>query len=91
MRRSRPAAGRVNGFIYAGNITDPLLQKLGLKNIRREFYKSFDACAVLPKNGRGGPVDQWLVTAMAAANKDPAFNAAIEPLLSSNQGPEWQV
>ena len=76
------AAGRIDGYIYAGNIVDPLIETLHLTNIRRRFYKVFDAAGVLPKDGNGGRADQLLTAAMTAAAGDPGFDAAIATLLS---------
>ena len=85
------AAGRIDGYVFAGNITDPILQKLGLTNIRRAFYKTFDATAVMLKENRSGPADQFFIQAMAAVAEDNEFHAATEKALSGYKGPDWHL
>jgi polar amino acid transport system substrate-binding protein len=82
-------SGRIDGYIFAGNATDPLVEDLGLKNIRRDFYKIFDVCGVLPKDGGGGPIDRLLTAAMQAVHGDPQFQSAIRTVLSGYRG-DWQ-
>ena len=53
-------AGRIDGFIFADNATDPVIKRAGLKGIRRQLYRRFDVKIVLPKGGTGGPTDQFL-------------------------------
>ncbi len=84
------AAGRIDGFIYAANVADAILQELGLKNIHRDLIKVFDVSGVLPKGGRGGPTDLGFSKAMAAVEDDAAYKAAIQKALSAYKGPDWQ-
>ena len=51
--------GRIDGVLFAGNVIDPFIQKFGLKQIRRAFFENMVFGGVIPKNGRGGPTDQW--------------------------------
>jgi polar amino acid transport system substrate-binding protein len=83
-------AGRLDGYIFAGNVIDPILQQLALKNVRRKFFKSFASAAVLPKSGVGGAVDKQFGQAVAAAANDPAFTGAIRKILAGYKGTDWQ-
>jgi polar amino acid transport system substrate-binding protein len=82
-------SGRIDGYIFAANAVDPLVEALGLKNIHRDFYKIFDVCGVLPKGGGGGSVDRLLTAAMQEAAGDAEFKAAIQKVLSGYRG-DWQ-
>lgn len=57
-------AGRIDGFIFADNASDPLVAKLGLKNIKRQLYKVFDVKIILPKGSQGGDVDKFFSEAI---------------------------
>jgi polar amino acid transport system substrate-binding protein len=83
-------AGRIDGYIFAGTTSDAVIQALGLKNIHRTLYKTFDVVGVLPKEAHGGPADRWFTAALAAAHDDPAFIALGKKLNSGYRGPDWQ-
>jgi polar amino acid transport system substrate-binding protein len=83
-------AGRIDGYIFAGTTSDAVVQALGLKNLHRTLYKTFDVVGVLPKAGRGGRADRWFDTAMAAVHDDPTFVALGKKLNSGYRGPDWQ-
>lgn len=72
--------GRIDGFVYADSVTDPILKELGLKNIRRTLYKVFDVAAVLPKGTAEGPLDQMLIEGLAKLKADGRYQAIIGPV-----------
>lgn len=57
-------AGRIDGFIFADSVSDPIIKKEQLSNIKRQLYKVFDSMFVLPKGKKGGETDQMLSAAM---------------------------
>ncbi len=57
-------AGRIDGFIFADNACDPLVKKLGLKNLKRQLYKVFDVKIILAKGQQGGDVDKFFSSAI---------------------------
>lgn len=44
-------AGRIDGFVFADDATDPVVKQLGLKSIKRQLYKRFDVKVILPPKG----------------------------------------
>ena len=53
-------SGRIDGFLWAQEEADLVLQKLKLSQIRREFYAVYDDVFILPRTPRGDFVDQLL-------------------------------
>ncbi len=43
--------GRIDGFIFADDATDPLIKANNLQNIQRQLYRRFEVKIVLPKGG----------------------------------------
>ncbi len=85
------AAGRIDGYVFSGAAIDPIVQRLGLKNIHRDVYKQFDVAAALPKGGKGGPVDQLFTKAMQAVADDAGFKAQLQKITAQYRGPDWQM
>lgn len=85
------AAGRIDGYIFSGSAIDPIVERLGLKNIHRDVYKSFDVAAALPKAGKGGPLDQLFTKAMQGVEGDAAFKAQMQKITAQYRGPDWQM
>ena len=52
--------GRIDGFIFADDASDPLIKANGLANIKRQLYKRFEVKVILPKGGEGGATDKFL-------------------------------
>lgn len=65
--------GRIDGFIFADDATDPLIKSNGLKNIKRQLYKRFEVKAILPKGGENGPADKFLSEAIGKLREDGKF------------------
>lgn len=54
--------GRIDAFIFADFATDGFAKSM--PEIHRQLYRVFDVKIILPKGGRGGPVDQALSRAI---------------------------
>lgn len=80
-------AGRIDAFIFADQASDPLVKKLGLKNIRRELYQVFDVKIILPKGGAGGATDKMISAAIKKLKDEGKWN----PIMSVIDQPfkEW--
>jgi polar amino acid transport system substrate-binding protein len=52
----RILSGRIDGFIHAQEPADASLKINNVKNIRRQFYQSFDSVAIIAKTDRGAKV-----------------------------------
>ncbi len=61
--------GRIDGYIFADKATDPILESLSLKNIKRQIYKIFEVKIILPKNEHGKEVDTMLLDAITKLRK----------------------
>jgi polar amino acid transport system substrate-binding protein len=83
-------AGRIDGFIFAANIIDPVVQTLGLSHIHRAFYRNFDAVGVVRKDAAGAAANRWFSAAIAAVQTDPAFLAVQHKIVGGYRGPDWQ-
>lgn len=73
-------SGRIDAYIFAEKEVDPILKKLGLKNIRRQLYKVFDVHAVLPKGEKGGKVDQMITKGMQIIKKNGQWADITKPV-----------
>jgi polar amino acid transport system substrate-binding protein len=58
------SSGRIDGFVFADNASDPVIKSLNLTNIHRQLYKRFDVKIILSKGERGKDVDQMLGAAI---------------------------
>jgi polar amino acid transport system substrate-binding protein len=85
------AAGRIDGYIFAGATIDPILERLKLTSIHREVFKQFDVAAAMAKSAKGGPIDQLFSQAMQGVADDPAFKAETQKILAAYRGPDWQM
>lgn len=79
---------RIDGYIFADMSTDPILRRLGFTNIRRQLYKTFKVHAILPKGGKGGPVDRMITEAMVKIKADGSYDKVIKP--EFYQYSDWQ-
>lgn len=80
--------GRIDGFIFADNASDPIVKKLILSNIKRELYRVFDVKIILPKGKRGQAVDNMLTTSIDAMKKSGKY----QKIMSIIDAPydDWQ-
>jgi polar amino acid transport system substrate-binding protein len=83
-------AGRIDGFIYGATGADAKLVEGGFKNIHRKLYAMMDICFVLPKGGKGGPVDQALTKAIETAKSTQAYKDAVGKYRAMYKGDDWQ-
>ena len=73
--------GRIDGFIFAMPETDAALNKLGLKNIKRQEYKTFDVKVVLPKGEKGKEVDEILTVSIQKLKDNGKYSQIMGPIL----------
>lgn len=52
--------GMIDAYLFADSSTDPLLKKLGYKNIERSLYKVFNVKIIIPKGEKGKLIDAIL-------------------------------
>ncbi|MCP4325794.1 MAG: transporter substrate-binding domain-containing protein [Alteromonadales bacterium] len=80
--------GVIDGYIFADVEADPVLKKLGLKNIKRELYKIYDVHAVLPKGEKGKGVDIIISKAMNKIRESGEWEVLMSPVY--HEYIDWQ-
>jgi len=86
----RVDTGRIDGFVYGATSADRKLIEGGFENIHRKLYAMMDVCFVLPKGGKGGPVDQALTKAIETAKSTEGFKHATAKYRAMYKGDDWQ-
>lgn len=83
--------GRIDAYVFAQPSSDAALKRLGLKNVRRQFYGAFAAKAVLQKGARGGPLDKLLTTAKEKAIASGKFKQVMDKYVEgASKYQDWQ-
>ena len=72
--------GRIDGFIFADDASDPIIKANALKNIHRQLYKRFDVKVILPKGGENGATDKFLSDAVKKLRDNGQFAKIIGPI-----------
>jgi polar amino acid transport system substrate-binding protein len=80
--------GRVDGFIHAEVVVDPVLREMKLTSIKRELYKIFDVHAVLPKGQKGKDTDKMITEALAMVKKSGKYSELMDPVYKKYDN--WQ-
>lgn len=60
--------GRIDGVIYAEIIGDPLVRKLNLSNIKRDYYAAFDVKALIRLGDKADMIDKLISVAASDIN-----------------------
>jgi polar amino acid transport system substrate-binding protein len=72
--------GRIDGFIHADAVVDPVLKQMGLKNIKRELFKVFHVHAVLPKGQKGKDTDMMITEALKKVKASGRYSELMDPI-----------
>jgi len=80
-------AGRIDGVIYADVVVDPMIKRLGLKNVRRTFFGTFDVKAAIAKNSRSKEIDAMISNAVEKLQGSKEIKALTSNLSSYDN---WQ-
>lgn len=72
--------GRIDGFIFADDATDPLIKANNLQNIQRQLYRRFEVKIVLPKGGAGGATDRFLSEAIRKLRASGRLDEIMRPV-----------
>jgi len=84
-------AGTIDGFIFAQGSTDAALKRLGLKNIARQEYDSFNAVFAIQKGSRGGPLDALITDGYAKIKASGKYQEIVGPYAAgASKYMEWQ-
>jgi polar amino acid transport system substrate-binding protein len=82
-------SGRIDGYIFSGEVADVVLKQLHLTNIHRQLYRTYDVHAILPLGGQGNKTDQMITEAQAAIAASPEYNHVINNIYVPYI--EWQL
>jgi polar amino acid transport system substrate-binding protein len=84
-------AGTIDGYIFSQGSTDTALKRLGLKNIARQDYATFNAVFALQKGGRGGPLDALITDGLAKIKASGKYQEIVGPYAAgASTYIEWQ-
>jgi polar amino acid transport system substrate-binding protein len=75
-------SGRIDGYIYSMNETDGLLKQLGLKNIKKIYYGTFDASFAVKKGPEGKEVGKILEKLLKQLKKNGTYEKIMAPMLN---------
>ena len=67
-------SGAIDGFIFAQPSVDAALKRLGLKNVARAYYSTFQIKFIVQKGQGGGPVDKMLTDGMAKIKANGTYD-----------------
>lgn len=72
--------GRIDGFIFADNASDPIIKANNLGNVKRQLYKRFDVKIILPKGGKSAATDKFLSEAIKKLRDSGQFAKIMDPI-----------
>ncbi len=72
--------GRIDGFIFADNASDPIIKANNLANVKRQLYKRFDVKIILPKGGKSAATDKFLSEAIKKMRDSGQFARIMDPI-----------
>jgi polar amino acid transport system substrate-binding protein len=83
--------GQIDGFIFSQSAGDPVLKKLGLKNIKRLSYDNFQLKIAIQKGAVGGEVDKMLTDGINKLKANGKYNQIMADLIKESEYNEWQM
>ncbi len=85
------AAGTIDGFVFSQGTTDGVLKRLGLKNITRQYFDTYNGVFMLQKGGRGGPIDTMISDGLAKIKANGKYQEIVGPYAAvASKYIEWQ-
>ncbi len=70
-------AGSIDGYLFSQGSTDVALKRLGLKNISRQYFDTFNGVFMVAKGGRGGEIDKILSDGLAKIKVSKKYDAIL--------------
>lgn len=84
-------SGMIDGFVFAQPSVDAALKRLGLKNVARAYFDSFQIKFIIQKGQNGGPIDKMLSDGLAKIKANGTYDTIMG---AYNEGAanyiEWQ-
>ena len=82
--------GAIDGFLYAQDAADPLLKKLGYKNISRKLYSINDIAFGIKKGTSGGELDKTLTAGVTKLKKNGKLDQILDVCIKNSKYDDWQ-
>ncbi len=82
--------GQIDGIIYSQSAGDPVLKKLGYKNIKRQSYDNFQLKIAIQKGAIGGEVDKMLTDGVKKLKANGKYNQILGDLIKQSEYDNWQ-
>jgi polar amino acid transport system substrate-binding protein len=84
-------SGDIDGFVFSQGTTDGALKRLGLKNITRQYYDTYNGVFMIQKGARGGPIDAMITEGLAKIKANGKYQEIVGPYAASaSKYIEWQ-
>lgn len=82
-------SGRIDGYIFSGEVVDTTLKALNLTNLHRQLYRTYDVHAILPLGGQGNKTDQMITEAQAAIAASSEYSEMVKKIYVPYT--DWQI
>lgn len=82
-------SGRIDGYIFSGEVVDTRLRALNLTNLHRQLYRVYDVHAILPLGGQGNKTDQMITEAQKAIATSIDYQEVISKIYVPYS--DWQM
>ncbi len=84
-------SGAIDGFLFSQGSADPVLKRLGAKNVQRQYYDTFTGVFLLQKGGRGGPLDAMISDGIAKLKASGKYQEIMGPYSAvASKYIDWQ-
>lgn len=84
-------SGAIDGFLFSQGSADPTLKRLGLKNIARQYYDTYNAKFLLQKGAQSGPLDSMITEGLTKLKANGKYQEIMGPYLATAaKYVEWQ-
>ncbi len=84
------ANGTIDGLIVSQTIGDPVLKKMGFKNIKRQLWYEYEEHFSIQKGARGGEVDKMLTDGVTKLRKSGEFAKLTGGFEKDSKYNNWQ-
>ena len=82
-------SGRIDGYIFSGEVVDTTLKALNLTTLHRQLYRTYDVHAILPLGGQGNKTDQMITEAQAAIAASAEYSEVVKKIYVPYT--DWQI
>jgi len=84
-------SGAIDGFIFSITSSDKMLKSLALKNIKRQYFDTFNNKFLIAKGTKGGEIDKMLSDGMTKIKANGKYDQILGSLLKmAEKYDDWQ-